>query len=124
MRKYPLGGKNDDLEHWPFEGEASGYKIIRGNPKASGRIDEGRADGLHRLGIWSCTEGAFECTELGDELQTIISGRLILTRSDGQSVECGPGDSIFTYKGERVTWDIREDVTKVFFTYNRDGVAE
>lgn len=73
------------------------------------------------MGIWSCTEGAFSCTELGDELQTIMRGRLILTRKDGKSIDCGPGDSIFTRKGERVTWDIQEDVIKVFFTYNANG---
>ena len=71
-----------------------------------------------RLGIWSCTAGAFECTELGDELQTILRGRLTLTRIGGESLDCGPGDSIFTRKGERVIWDIHEDVTKVFFSAN------
>ena len=24
-------------------------------------------------------------------------------------------------KGDRVVWDVLEDVTKVFFTYNKDG---
>ena len=124
MHKYPQGAVFDNLDSWPFDNEASDYKIIRGNPQASGRIDEGRNQGQHRLGIWRCTEGAFECTELGDELQSIISGRLVLTRADGLSIEAGPGDSIYTCKGERVTWDIQETVTKVFFTYNRDGVDE
>ncbi len=66
-------------------------------------------------------EGVFTCTEAGDELQTLIRGRLILTRDDGESISCEPGDSIFTRKGERVTRDIQEDVTKVFFTYNSAG---
>ena len=74
--------------------------------------------GQHRMGIWSCTEGAFTCTEVGDELQTLISGHLTITRDDGESIECGPGDTIFTRKGERLTWDIKQTVTKVFFTYN------
>ena len=116
MHKYPLGCVPGELEHWPFDNPESNYRILRGTPRASGRLDHGCNDGPFRLGIWACTEGAFECTELGDELQTIISGRLVLTRDDGQSIEAGPGDSIFTRKGERVTWDIREDVTKVFFT--------
>jgi uncharacterized cupin superfamily protein len=123
MRKYPLNNLEDNLEPWPFEGEASNYQIIRGNPQASGRLDIGSNSGQHRMGIWACTEGAFSCIEVGDELQTIISGRLILTRDDGESISCGPGDSIFTRKGERVTWDIQEDVTKVFFTYNSAGEA-
>ena len=120
MYKYAMNQKFDELEPWPFDGEASNYKIFRGNPQASGRFDLGSGDSQHRLGIWACTEGAFECTEGGDELQTIISGHLVLTRSDGESVECGPGDSLFTRKGERVQWDIQQAVTKVFFTYDSD----
>ena len=121
MHKYPLNNIEQGLEPWPFDSEASHYNIIRGNPIASGRLDIGTNEGQHRMGIWCCTEGAFTCTEVGDELQTIVRGRLILTRDDGKSIDCGPGDSIFTRKGERVTWDIQEDVTKVFFTYNADG---
>ena len=121
MQKYPLNEVPIDLEPWPFDNPASDYRILRGNPRASGRLDHGSNEGQHRVGIWACSEGAFECTELGDELQTILSGRLSLTRGDGETIECGPGDSVFTRKGERVVWDVHEDVTKVFFTYNRDG---
>ena len=116
MNKYAINDVPDTLEPWPFDDPTSDYKILRGDPRASGRLDHGSNKGQHRLGIWACTEGAFECTELGDELQTIIRGRLTVTRVGGESIECGPGDSIFTYKGERVIWDIKEDVTKVFFT--------
>jgi len=124
MRKYSAKIYNRNLHPWPFEGEASNYEIIRGNPKASGRLDLDTNEGQHRVGIWSCTEGAFICTELGDELQTVISGQLTITRDDGETIECGPGDSIFTRKGERLTWDIKQTVTKVFFTYNSDARSE
>ncbi|MDJ0778011.1 MAG: cupin domain-containing protein [Gammaproteobacteria bacterium] len=117
MHKYPHREVPADLESWPFDNPASDYRILRGDPRASGRIDAGGNDQGSRLGIWSCTEGAFECTELGDELQTILAGRLTLTRADGETVEAGPGDSIFTRRGERVVWDIHETVTKVFFTH-------
>ncbi len=117
MHKYPFDDKNFELEPWPFDNPASDYRILRGDPRASGRLDAGGNESTTRLGIWSCTEGAFECTELGDELQTIVRGRLTLTRVGGDSIECGPGDSIYTRKGERVIWDIHEDVTKIFFTY-------
>ena len=124
MHKYPVNEIADNLEPWPFDNPDSDYKILRGNPLASGRLDFGGSDESHRLGIWACSEGAFECTELGDELQTIISGRLILTRVGDESIECGPGDSIFTRKGERVIWDIRQDVTKVFFTHLGDRSSD
>jgi hypothetical protein len=107
MHKYPFNKIPANLEPWPFDNPASDYKIIRGNPRASGWLDYGSNEGRHRVGIWACTEGAFECTELGDELQTILSGRLTLTRVGGESIECGPGDSIFTRKGERVTVFLR-----------------
>ena len=124
MYKYGVGQIPEGLEPWPFDNPDSDYKILRGAPRASGRLDSGGNDAQHRLGIWACSEGAFECTELGDELQTILSGQLIMTRVGGESITCGPGDSIFTRKGERVIWDIQQDVTKVFFTYNRDGKAD
>ena len=80
MRAYRPGDSVGELTPWPFENPASDYVILRGSPQASGRIDRGGASGdATRLGIWACTEGAFECTELGNELQTILTGRLRLT---------------------------------------------
>ena len=73
MLTYRIDEMPEELEHWPFVGEASDYKILRGNPRASGRLDIGEADSVHRVGIWRCTAGAVGCNELGDELQTIVS---------------------------------------------------
>ncbi len=124
MQQYLKGAKYQSLEPWPFDNVDSDYKITRGDSQASGRLDAGSNSGQFRMGIWSCTEGAFECTELGDELQTIVEGRLTLRQMDGTAIECGPGDSVLTRKGERVVWDIQVAVTKLFLTYNRDGQAE
>ncbi len=74
-----------------------------------------------RLGVWACTAGAFECVESGNELQTIVSGRLRIIEADGTSHEFTAGDSIFTQKGEKVIWDIVEDVVKVFYAHDPDG---
>lgn len=123
MQQYKINAEQSDLEPWPFEGKASNYQVIRGNPQASGRLDIGSGSGQHRMGIWRCTEGAFICTETGDELQTIIHGHLILSREDGETIHCYAGDSIFTRKGERLTWDVQETVTKVFFTFNSAAKA-
>ncbi len=121
MQIYGANREIGTLEHWPFDNPASNYRIIRGNPQASGRLDEGGPGDKTRLGIWRCTEGTFECTELGDELQTVLSGHVRLTRPDGTVSEFGAGDTVFTRRGERVTWDVVEDVTKVFFSYSEDG---
>ncbi|MDA8543441.1 cupin domain-containing protein, partial [Rhodobacteraceae bacterium] len=52
----------------------------------------------------------------GDELMTFLSGRCHLTdQSTGKSHVLGAGDSLFMPDGHRVTWDIIQEVTKVFF---------
>lgn len=122
MHRYAVDQDFDTLEDWPFINPQSEYKILRGEPKASGRMDEGGAGQVTRLGVWRCTAGAFECTELGDELQSILTGRVRVTwLADGSTQEFGPGDSFYTRKGERVIWDVLEDVTKAFFSYKDDG---
>ena len=77
MRTYHQQATQDGLEPWPFdENSPSQYRIVRGSPKSSGRLDVGTLGGAHRMGIWACTAGTFECIERGDELQTILEGRL------------------------------------------------
>ena len=115
---YPNTLDVNDLEEWPFDNAASDYVIVSGHPSASGRIDFLSADGLSRAGIWRCTPGIFDCNELGDELQTITAGRVMLSMEGQASIECVAGDSVFTRKGRRVRWDIRETVTKIFHTSN------
>ena len=122
MKSYRRDEAQDGLELWPFpEDGPSEYRVVRGNPLASGRLDLGSGDSVHRMGVWACTAGAFECVERGDELQTVLEGRVRIVRADGTSDVFGPGDSFFTRKGERVVWDVLEDVKKVFFTHDRDG---
>ncbi len=114
---YPLGAAKDGLKSWPFTSPASTYRILAGDPRASGRLD--RDQEHQRLGIWCCTPGIFMCTEQGDELQSLMRGRLRLHRADGSVTAYGPGDSFFTRRGERVVWEILETVEKVFFTQLR-----
>jgi len=118
LQYYPKKLDVNNLEEWPFDNVASDYVIVSGHPRASGRIDFLSADGLSRAGIWRCTPGIFDCNELGDELQTITAGRVVLSMEGQASIECVPGDSVFTLKGQRVRWDIRETVTKIFHTSN------
>ena len=118
---YRPGDDLGELEHWPFDNPLSDYLIKKGSPKASGRLDAGGPGHDFRLGIWRCTVGAMECTELGDELQTILSGRVRLVQANGSSETYGPGDSFFTNQGDRVIWDVIEDVTKVFYATRKGG---
>ena len=116
MQIYKPGAEVGVLQPWPFDNTESNYKILSGAPAASGRIDTGGAGYTMRSGIWRCTAGTFECTEQGDELMTLLSGRCHLTdQSTGKSHELGAGDSLFMPDGRRVTWEIIQEVTKVFF---------
>lgn len=122
MLKYNPGDDVGELEDWPFDNPLSDYKIKDGEPKASGRLDAGGPGHTTRTGIWRCTKGLFECTEQGDELMTVLSGRCrLIDMASGQVSELGVGDSLFVRDGSRVTWDIIEDVTKVFFGHKTDG---
>lgn len=111
------------LESWPFDNPKSNYVMHDGtSPKASGRIDHSTA--TTRVGIWKCTVGKMECTEQGDELMTILSGKVEVTDVDsGQVVPLKPGDSMYSYNGKRVIWNVLEDVTKVFYGFKADGYS-
>lgn len=122
MIKYKPGDDVDPLEHWPFDNPASAYRITVGTPVASGRIDAGGPGHTTRFGIWRCTRGTFECTEQGDELMIVLSGRCRIIQHDtGAACDLGPGDSLFIRDGARVTWDVTEDVTKVFLGHKPEG---
>lgn len=117
----PIKTDQAKLDSWPPIRGTPGYEVLRGEPIPCGRLDVGRIDSSIRAGIWACSEGTFKCTETGDELQTIVKGRLRIIESDGTEHNFGPGDSFFTRKGERLVWDVVEPMEKVFFTYNRHG---
>lgn len=122
MQIYTPGTEIGVLQPWPFDNPESNYKILFGAPAASGRIDTGGAGYTTRSGIWRCTAGTFECTEHGDELMTFLSGRCHLTdQSTGKSQVLRAGDSLFMPNGRRVTWEIIQEVTKVFFGNKSSG---
>lgn len=122
MDKYKLRDDVGVLEFWPFDGPESDYSIVCGTPKTYGRIEAGGAGHTTRFGIWRCTKGAFDCTEQGDELMIVLSGRCRITQhASGEICDLGPGDSLFVRDGNRVTWNVHEDITKVFFGYKADG---
>ncbi|MEX0347900.1 MAG: cupin domain-containing protein [Paracoccaceae bacterium] len=122
MRKYKPGDDVGELERWPLDNPASNYVIRRGTPRTSGRIDAGGPGHPTRFGIWHCTAGALDCTEQGDELMTVLSGRCRITdHATSETIELSVGDSLFIRDGSRVTWDVIEDVTKVFFGQKAGG---
>lgn len=122
MFKLKPGDDVGPLEVWPLTNPASNYKITRGAPVTSGRVDVGCAGHATRYGIWRCTAGAIECTEQGDELFMVLSGRCrLIDHASGDETDLAPGDSYFVRDGARVTWDVSEDLTKVFFGCKAGG---
>jgi uncharacterized cupin superfamily protein len=122
MIGYAPGCDVGALEEWPLDNPASDYVILRGAPRTFGRIDAGGPGHTARFGIWRCTPGAFDCTEQGDELMTILAGRCHLTdHRSGTVRDLAVGDSLFVRGGSRVTWDVAEELTKVFFGQKTDG---
>jgi uncharacterized cupin superfamily protein len=122
MLKYKPGDDVGQLEDWPFDNPLSAYTIKDGVPRASGRINAGGPGHTTRTGIWRCTKGVFTCIEQGDELMTILSGHCrLIDNNSGEINELRTGDSLFVRDGSWVTWDIIEDVTKVFFGHKSNG---
>ena len=110
------------LQTWALDNPASDYRITRGAPATSGRIDAGGPGDDTRYGIWRCTAGALECAEQGDELFMALSGRCrLIDHATGKTTDLRPGGSCFLRDGARVTWDVSEDLTKVFFGHKKGG---
>ena len=61
-------------------------------------------------GVWQCTPGKFEYTYPGDEICTLLAGRIQVTDENGTMHEYGAGDIFYTRKGEVATWEILETV--------------
>ena len=121
MQPYLKNNVFSNLIELPPLSDNNDYVVKQGNPVASIRMDTGDMNSKHRSGVWRCTPGIFTCVEKGDELQTILNGKLILTEEGGQKQTFLPGDSVVTKKGTTVTWEIVETVDKVFFTHDPDG---
>ncbi len=122
MPKYKPGDQVGPLEAWPFDNPLSEYNVVEGQPSASGRIDAGGAGYPTRYGIWRCTPGIFECTEQGDELMTVLSGRGRITWLEtGLVCDLAPGDTLMIKGGSRVRWEISAELTKVFFAFKSEG---
>lgn len=119
---YRPGDDVGPLDDWPFDNPESDYRILSGDPRASGRLDAGGPGHVTRSGIWRCTAGTFECTEQGDELMILLRGRCCITdHATGETVSLEAADTYMIRDGTRVTWDIQEDVTKVFFAHKAGG---
>ncbi len=109
------------LAPWPAMSELPFINVLSGDPQHRGRHDFGDFESRLQVGVWECSPGSFEYTYPGDEICTLLAGRIRVTDADGVAHEFSAGDSFFTTRGETVTWEVLETVRKVFHIHNRDG---
>ena len=72
-------------------------------------------DGAVSVGVWSATAETITFEDYGvDEAMLMLSGRLRLHEADGTVHELGPNDVFFIPKGWTGTWEIVEDMEKLY----------
>ena len=102
------------LSNWPPLTELDLVKVLEGVPMHRGAHHYGNFGEPLQVGVWECTPGKFEYTYPGNEICTVLSGRVEITDAQGRRVVLIKGDILFTTKGETVTWDIKDTVRKAF----------
>ena len=88
---------------------------IEGNQIEAVRSFFQSPDGTVDIGIWECTPGRFTADRSdSSEICHIISGRVELSRIDGEVRELGPGDLLVLPQGWKGEWRIRETTRKLY----------
>jgi uncharacterized protein len=105
---------NSQLNEWPDLKELDFVKVLEGNPTHKGTHSFGNFGSSLQIGLWECSPGKFEYTYPGNEICIIEQGTVEIIDSLGNVRRLGPGDSMFTTKGEVVTWNIISNIRKVF----------
>lgn len=74
-------------------------------------------DGSVSAGVWECPPCKLDIESYPvNEMMTIISGSLIITRADGVEEMFGPGEVVYAAKGSKMRWHITERLKKYFMT--------
>ncbi|MEJ2015451.1 MAG: cupin domain-containing protein [Limibacillus sp.] len=67
------------------------------------------------VGVWECAPCREEIDAYPvDELMSVISGSVTLTREDGSSETFTKGDHFFIAKGTKCVWEITETLRKYY----------
>ena len=109
------------LTPWPPMEELPFVKVLDGNPVHTGRFDVGGFGFRTMAGEWQCTPGRCEYTYPGDEIGTVLEGRITLVCEDGKTHNYTAGDTFYTRKGEVATWTVHETVRKIFHIHDPDA---
>ncbi len=109
------------LEPWPPMKELDFIKVLDGDPVHSGRCDVGGFGKRTMAGVWQCTPGRFEYTYPGDEICTLLEGRIQLVCEDGKTHNYTAGDTFYMRKGEVATWTVIQTIRKIFHIHDPDS---
>jgi hypothetical protein len=83
-------------------------------------IDE--SPGIDSMGIWECSPGRWQRTIMQEEFAHFLTGRARFIPDHGEPLEIRAGDSIWFPANSAGTWEIEEDVRKVYVIIDRPTV--
>ena len=106
------GASAEDLG--PLESWGAPSHVLSGRPVVSGINIYTSFNGAFSAGIWQCTPGRWRVTYAQDELCIMLSGRLVITDSDGKSRRFAAGDTFVIPAGFHGIWEVLETVRRVF----------
>ena len=75
-------------------------------------------EGDQMVGIWCCTTGHSRWDFKTHEMIVVVAGKMICTVDGGEAVELKTGDTAFVPKGWSGTWEIIEDIRKLFTIFD------
>ncbi len=95
-------------------------RLISGDPDITNSVYFRSQDRRFTSGIWESTPGKFVCVYEEDEFYYMLSGKVVITDSVGNSKTFVPGDSIVVPAGFTGQWEVVETTKKFFAHYMPD----
>jgi|SRR5580765_3240697 uncharacterized cupin superfamily protein len=104
-------------EPGPAADEATPSRVLAGAPRTKTRNYYADPGEHFYAGIWESTPGKWQVEYSEHEFVHLLSGRVVLTDSEGRAERFGPGDVFVIPAGYRGTWETLETVRKLYAIY-------
>ncbi len=110
-----------DLDRWDVPDEdATGYRIVAGEPAISGKVLWIAADHRFASGLWECSPGTVGGTFLFNEVDVILAGRMTVQGEDGMTFAVGAGDHAMWPQGWTGNWEVHDTLRKAFVMWSQE----
>lgn len=109
-----------DLDDWGVPDEATGYRILAGNPAIRGKVLWIAGDRRMASGLWECSPGTVGGAFLFNEIDVLLNGRMTVHEEGGTTVEVGAGSHAMWPQGWTGDWEVHETVRKAFVMWSQD----